>query len=59
MKKNISKLGKVLSKNEQQKINGGTRGIVPCRNFRDCWHLGEIGDYFCVEVRRIRQCVLY
>ncbi|WP_075342892.1 hypothetical protein [Tenacibaculum agarivorans] len=61
MKKNILALGKKLNKKQQQIINGGMRGIVPCNTIRDCFFLGDgyIGDYFCLDNGRgFKECVL-
>ncbi len=61
MKKNISKLGTIISKSRQKQINGGVRGIVPCNNITDCFFLGNgyIGDYFCLDIGRgYKECVL-
>ncbi len=61
MKKNILKLGKSLTKQDQQKIEGGLRGIIPCNTIRDCFFLGGgyIGDYFCLDgPHGIKQCTL-
>ncbi|WP_408037507.1 hypothetical protein [Tenacibaculum amylolyticum] len=61
MKKNILKLGNALSKQEQQKIEGGRRGVVPCNDISDCFFLGDgyIGDYFCLPgPYGFKQCTL-
>jgi len=45
MLKNISNLGKVLTKDEQKHILGGS--IIPCNSKRDCYIATGERDWYC------------
>ena len=46
MLKSISKLGNVLNKAEQLKINGGSNKCPP-GTIRDCWYINGGSTYVC------------
>lgn len=64
MLKNISNLGKTLTKGEQKSVKGGFIGGMRCRTNRDCWDLSEYtgpGDVSCRQspFSPFKVCVFY